>query len=104
MEQWEWWVGGGEGRGEERRRGVLERSPIHLQITIALDEKINPPPLRRLNGMPPYGVNELPEVCSEFPVSLIGKSTIAFFLGAYSNPGTQMRPRTKILALILRRT
>ena len=38
--------GGGEGRGEERRRGVLERSPIHLHITIALDEKVekvNPP-------------------------------------------------------------
>ena len=30
--------------GEERRRGVLERSPIHLQITVALDEKVNPPP------------------------------------------------------------
>ena len=27
----------------------------------------------------PNGVNELPEVCSEFPVILIGKSTIALF-------------------------
>ena len=98
-------MGGGGGRIEERRKGVLERSPIHLQITIALDEKVDPPPPApspKRNA--PYGVNELPEVCFEFPVSLIGKSTIAFFLGAYSNPGTQMRPRTKILALILRRT
>ena len=73
-------VGGGGGRGEERRRGVLERSPIHLQITVALDEKVNSPPLPSPKRNAPYGVNELPEVCFEFPVSLIGKSTIAFFL------------------------
>ena len=70
------WGGGG---GEERRRGVLDRPPIHLQITIALDEKVTPtPPPPKRNA--PNGVNELPEVCFEFPVSLIGKSTIAFFL------------------------
>ena len=43
----------------------------------------------------PNGLNELTEVCLEFPFNLIGKSTMAFFNrliyhGAYSNPGAQV--------------
>ena len=81
MEQREWWVGG-KGRGEEEVCLGAFSDPIHLQITSALDEKFipppTPPPPPKRNA--PNGVNELPEVCFEFPVSLIGKSTIAFFL------------------------
>ena len=70
--------GGGKGRGEEEGCLGAFSDPIHLQITIALDEKVIPPPPPPKRNAP-NGVNELPEVCFEFPVSLIGKSTIAFF-------------------------
>ena len=36
----------------------------------------------------PNRLNELPHVHFEYPFNLIGKSTMAFLTGAYSNPAT----------------